>query len=169
MVRYCRPLKVLCIFFTVLAAGLPGLADAQDSPVNLTLRQAIKMAVEKNLDVKAELYNPASAEADIRKNKGIYDPLLTFLTNYQESNTLPASTFLSGASVSRQRFLEYNAGINQLIPFGGTLGLEFGHLRMYFKKLIDIPTHIMLTWHLQYNSILGGCHYGKRRDTGRHN
>ncbi len=125
MVRYCRPLKVLCIFITVLAAGLPGLADAQDSPVNLTLRQAIKMAVEKNLDVKAELYNPASAEADIRKNKGIYDPLLTFLTNYQKSNTQPSSIFQGGTSVNRQKVLEYNAGINQLIPFGGTLGLAF--------------------------------------------
>jgi outer membrane protein len=125
MVRYSRPLKVLCIFFIVLAAGLSGMADAQDSPVNLTLQQAIKMAVEKNLDVKAELYNSASAEADVRGSMGIYDPLLTLLSNYKESNTLPASTFLSGASVSRQKVLEYNAGINQLIPFGGTLGLAF--------------------------------------------
>jgi len=112
----------------VLAAGLPGLAYAQDSPLNLTLRQAIKMAVEKNLDVKAELYNSASAEADVRGNMGIYDPLLTLLTNYRESNTLASSVFISGTQVSRQKELEYNAGINQLIPFGGTLGLAFDNL-----------------------------------------
>jgi hypothetical protein len=119
---------VLCIFFIVLAAGLPGLADAQDGPLNLTLSQAVKMAVEKNLDVKAELYNPASAEADVRGNMGIYDPLLTLLANYQESNILASSVFISGTPVSRQRELEYNAGINQLIPFGGTVGLTFDNL-----------------------------------------
>ncbi len=84
------------------------------------------MAVEKNLDVKAELYNPASAEADIRKNKGIYDPLASFLVNYQQSATQPASVFQAGKlQIVREKILEVNPGISQLIPTGASLGLVF--------------------------------------------
>ena len=127
MVSYRFPQKVLFFSVMVLCACLHGHAHAQDGPINLTLQQAIKMAVEKNLDVKAELYNPASAEADIRKNTGIYDPLLSLLLNYQHSTTQPTSTFLSGAQINRQKTLEINPGINQLIPTGGTLGLVFNN------------------------------------------
>jgi outer membrane protein len=124
MVSYRFSHKVLFVFTMVLGMGLHGYAQAEDGPINLTLKQAIKMAVEKNLDVKAELYNPASAEADIRKNKGIYDPLLNLLLNYQESTTQPPSIFLAGTQLSREKTLEVNPGINQLIPTGGTLGLS---------------------------------------------
>jgi len=99
-------------------AGLSGNLHAQENSANLTLKQAIQMAVEKNLDLKAELYNPAAAEAELRKSRGIYDPLLNFLLNYQESNTQAASTYTSGTPISRQRIFEYNAGISQLIPTG---------------------------------------------------
>ncbi|MEI8355530.1 MAG: TolC family protein, partial [Deltaproteobacteria bacterium] len=71
MVKYCRPVRLLSIFLMLSAAALPHLASAEEGPANLTLRQAIKMAVEKNLDVKAELYNSASAEADLRGKEGI--------------------------------------------------------------------------------------------------
>ena len=50
MVKYCRPVRLLSIFLMLSAAALPPLASAEEGPANLTLRQAIKMAVEKNLD-----------------------------------------------------------------------------------------------------------------------
>ena len=105
---------------------IAGVAEAQDGVRQLTLKEAIKLAVEKNLDVQAELYNPASAEADIRKFKGIYNPLLTLLTNYQDSSTLPPNSFVvGGVSVNRQSATKFNAGVSQLIPSGGTLGAKF--------------------------------------------
>jgi outer membrane protein TolC len=115
------PLVLLCV-------NVSGYAHAEEDTVSLTLKQAISMAVEKNLEVRAELYNPAMSEADIRKNRGIYDPLLTLFTNYQQSTTQPASTFLSGASISREKNLQANAGISQLVPIGGTVGLFFDNL-----------------------------------------
>ena len=50
---------------------------AETPPINLTLKGAITLAFERNLDLKVELYNPALAEADIRRSLGIYDPLLS--------------------------------------------------------------------------------------------
>ena len=101
-------------------------ALAQDGILNLTLKDAIRQAVEKNLDVQVALYTPASAEADIYKNLGIYNPLLSLEGNYQDSTTLSANSFVTGgASVSRQRSMTYNAGVNQLVPTGGTVGAAF--------------------------------------------
>jgi outer membrane protein len=113
-------------FALVLVMTFAGAASAQDDARQLTLKEAIKLAVEKNLDVQAELYNPAVAEADIRKFKGIYDPLLTLLTNYQDSNTLPPNSFIvGGVSVNRQSALKLNAGASQLVSTGGTIGAKF--------------------------------------------
>jgi hypothetical protein len=38
--------------------SLASLASAQDATLALTLKEAIRRGVEKNLDVQAELYNP---------------------------------------------------------------------------------------------------------------
>jgi outer membrane protein len=109
-------------------AVLAGMASAEENARQLTMKEAIKLAVENNLDVRAELYNPASAEADIHKFYGIYNPLLTLLANYQDSKTLPANSFSSGGvSISRQRTETYNAGVSQLIPTGGTVGAAFNN------------------------------------------
>jgi outer membrane protein len=125
MANYSFKLKVMFMLAMVPGLFAPSHSHARDGAVNLTLQQAVKMAVERNLDVKAELYNQATAEADIRIGRGIYDPLLNLLFNYRESNTLPASVLLAGAQVNRQRVLDFNAGIDQLLPTGAVLGLAF--------------------------------------------
>jgi outer membrane protein TolC len=102
----------------------PGLA--QDGTLKLTLKEAIRLAVEKNLDVQAALYTPASAEADIYKNLGIYNPLLSLQANYQDSTTLSSYSFITGGEpVGRQRSTAYNSGVSQLVPTGGTVGAAF--------------------------------------------
>lgn len=117
------------IVATVLIMMTGGVASAQESDLNLTLKDAVKMAVEKNLDVRVELYNPASAEADIRKARGIYNPVLTLYADYQNSNTQESNTFLTGgASVSRVRSDDLKAGITQAIPTGGSIGVVFDNL-----------------------------------------
>lgn len=113
-----------------LALSLTGIAAAQEKAVGLTLKNAIRMAAEKNLDVKAELYNPALAESDIQKNRAIYDPNLTAQTNYGESTTanptaLSAAT--GGNNINKAKTFDINAGINKLTPYGGTVGLAFNN------------------------------------------
>ncbi len=111
----------LCVCF----ATAPALAA--EGQVPLTLAEAVRSAVEKNLDVKAELYNPAMAQADIRKNEGIYDTILGLNTDFNYSVTEPASTFLSGSVTNRQKTFSIDPGVSQLLPIGGTLGLTFNN------------------------------------------
>jgi outer membrane protein TolC len=96
-------------------------AAAQEGALQLTLKEAIKTAVEKNLDLKAELYTPAQNEADLRKNRAIYAPHVTLNTSYQDaSNFSPilAKDFSSGS-------LTITPGAYQLLPTGGTLNLSY--------------------------------------------
>jgi len=96
---------------------------AADAPLKLTLSEAIKMAAERNLDVRAEYYNPAQFEADINRNRSIYDPLLILDTAYSDS-TSPA--FTSSASTSGQAF-DINTSLSQLFWTGGTVSAVFDH------------------------------------------
>lgn len=111
--RLGRGLALLLVLLPLPAWG---------APLDLTLAEAVKLAVERNLDVKAELYNPAMAEATVRQNRGIYDPALTLATSYTDSTTLPASSFLAGAATNKEQTLDYNLGLSRLLPSGGTIG-----------------------------------------------
>jgi outer membrane protein len=116
------------LIMPVLLVLLTGSALAREDARRLTLKEAIKLAVENNLDVRAELYNPASAVADINKYRGIYNPLLSLQSNYQDSKTLsPNIVVTGGAAVSREKSITYDAGVSQLVPSGGTLGLAFNN------------------------------------------
>lgn len=114
----------------ILLVLLAGPALAQEEARQLALKEAVRLAVEKNLDVQAELYNPASAEADIHKFLGIYNPLLSLLTNYEYANTKAPNAFTTGGvPIDRQQVTNFNAGVSQLIPSGGTLGASFNNTR----------------------------------------
>lgn len=94
---------------------------ADNQVINLSLKEAVRLAVENNLSLKAELYNPAQAEADIRKNRAIYETRLLLNSSYQDTTTFLPNTLE-----------EYNAqqliitpGLSKLFPTGGTAEVHF--------------------------------------------
>jgi len=103
---------------------LPVTAHSSEAPLILTLNDAIRMAVEKNLDVRAELYNPAQFEADINRFRSIYDPLLNLQTSYTYSK--PATVSSTVLAVESQA-LVLNSSISQLLWTGGTAALTFNN------------------------------------------
>lgn len=117
MTKFLAAVALLAISLSATAA------DAEDAKLPLTLKDAVKMALEKNLDLKAELYNPAQAEADIRKNRAIYETHLTLNASYQDSSTLSAST---GSNYDVDTF-KLAPGAYRLFPTGGTLGVTFNN------------------------------------------
>jgi outer membrane protein TolC len=103
---------------------LPVTAYSSEAPLILTLNDAIRMAAEKNLDVRAELYNPAQFEADINRNRAIYDPVLALQANYTDATTATVST--RGIAVKSQA-LDLNSSISQLLWTGGTAAITFNN------------------------------------------
>ncbi|NTW70593.1 MAG: TolC family protein [Chlorobiaceae bacterium] len=95
---------------------LPVTVYSAEAPLSLSLSDAIRMAVEKNLDVRAELYYPAQYEADINRNRAIYDPLLNLQTSYTDSDSAISSV---------GQTLRLDSSISQLLWTGGTAAIDF--------------------------------------------
>jgi outer membrane protein len=92
--------------------------------LTLSIGDAVRMAVERNLGLQAATYSPGIAETGIRKARAIYDPLLSALVDHQGSNlqSVPRSSF-----VKRQREFDFDASISQLLPSGATTALSFNN------------------------------------------
>lgn len=106
----------LPILLSLSMLVLPVTVFSAEAPLALSLNEAIRMAVEKNLDVRAELYNPAQFEADINRNRSIYDPLLNLQTSYTDSDSAFSSVGQS---------LRLDSSISQLFWTGGIAAIDF--------------------------------------------
>lgn len=113
-------------FVLLLALSfIPATDYRVDAAVSLTLHDAIRTAVEKNLDVRAELYNSAQFEADINRNRAVYDPLFKAQTSYADSTT-PSINVNQSSSIAGRDF-QLNAGLSQLLWSGATASVDFNN------------------------------------------
>lgn len=117
MIRTIAAATILTISATVSPAC------AEEPQLSLSLKEAIRLALDKNLNIKAELYTPAQAEADIRKNRAIYETHLTLTASYQDSSTISATT----AGSSDVTTVKFAPGAYRLFPTGGTIGVTFNN------------------------------------------
>jgi outer membrane protein len=113
------------VLITLVTFWLPSTVIAADAELKLSLSEAIRMSAERNLDVRAELYNPAQFEAEIHRNRSIYNPLLTALTSYIDSKN---PGIVSNTAVTTSgKTLQMNAGISQLFWTGATASAVFNN------------------------------------------
>jgi HAE1 family hydrophobic/amphiphilic exporter-1 len=86
----------------------------------LTLEQAIEMALQNNNNIDVSRNNVRIAEFNFRGAKGIYDPLLSG-QSYYENATTPTATAIGGAvngAVNQTRLFN-TAGVSGFTPWGG--------------------------------------------------
>ncbi|MFH1028665.1 MAG: TolC family protein, partial [Pseudomonadota bacterium] len=114
----------LLLFALILISPVAKYVSAEQLP--LTLKESIRMAVEKNLDVRAELYNPAQFEAEINRNRSIYDPQLSLLTEYTDSTISPVGSVTSGNTTESQSFL-VNSSLSRLLWTGASASINFNN------------------------------------------
>ena len=96
----------------------------EDGEMLLSLEDAIKVALERNLSLVLERYNTEEATLAITQNVGIYDVFTEFdLATLEEIS--PAAGELDGALV--QEFSQSNADlkVSQLVPTGGTFRFDW--------------------------------------------
>src|SRR5438477_6097960 len=106
---------------TLLAAlislGLVPSASAQ-SPLRLTVDDAVKMALDHNVDLSAERLDPQISDTRVAAAAGAFRP--TFNTSVNRNDQLqPPSSFLIPAA-TRNDVVTSNAGIAQRLPWFGT-------------------------------------------------
>ena len=110
-------------YFLLTLSFVASVDQAKAEPLKLSLKEGIRMAAENNLDVRAELYNPAQYEAEVRRNRAIYDPTLNFQTRYTDTKAPIISGFSSSFSTNRSFF--FDTTLSQLLWTGGTATFAF--------------------------------------------
>ncbi len=117
--------RFLGVVLTAAAANW-GFADhARAEEVTVSLDAAVRSAIEKNLAIRVETYNPAIFDPGIRKASGIYDPQLSALVDHHGEDA-PLDT--RGVQVSRMRFFDANLSTDLLLSTGATASAAFTNL-----------------------------------------
>ncbi len=127
------PTLLLLRVLLVLGTGSSRVAGAET--VTLSIGDAVRMAVERNLGLQVATYSPAIAGTGIRKARAIYDPLLTSVLEHRGSNqqAVPETS-----QVTRSRFFDFDATVSQLLPTGATASASFTNL--WYKDNLGFPT-----------------------------
>lgn len=112
----------------VVGRALPPEVPGSDR-ADMTLEQAMEMALEKNLDLKAARMNPQSVDYQLQSARAAFLPRYSSTYNYQTSTT-PSNNTLDGVANVTSGTQQFNASVNQLLPwFGASLGANFTNNR----------------------------------------
>ena len=111
------------IFLTCLAAGVAAAAPAQStatapSTLQLTVDQAVQMALDHNPDLGADRLDPQISDTRVAAAVGAFRP--TFTSGVNSNNQLqPPSNFLI-PTATRTDVVTSSAGLSQHLPWLGT-------------------------------------------------
>ena len=104
-------------------APVPVPATAADNRprVSLTLEDAVKRALENNLDIAVQRINQQTYDVSLASIRSVYSPTVNSLLSSQTSKNASTST-ISGAGVGQaitNETLVFNGGLVQDVPWGG--------------------------------------------------
>jgi len=109
---------------SALPTQVGGLPTTPGDSLRLDLAGAYQLALARNLNLHVGRYDLAIANTDVRGSGGIFDPNFSAFLNY-DSTEVPTSTILEGANVAESQNSRFGLGINQLLPSGTEIGLEW--------------------------------------------
>lgn len=120
------PLRPVLLAVTATLA-LSGPATAQERPtLELGLEDAVKRALESNVDIAVGKFDPEAAEQDVLGSKGVYDPLFTS-TLSTSSATTEAQNVFAGATNVETDVKNFNFGVSQYFWRGTTFDVSFNN------------------------------------------
>jgi outer membrane protein TolC len=97
--------------------------------MNLTLEQAMQMALDNNLDLKVARMNPAGVDYQLASARAAFLPQVTGTYGYRKSSQLNNNN-LEGAANIDSNLQTFNSGISQTTPwFGGRYTASFNNSR----------------------------------------
>lgn len=114
------------IFFIFILSNF--IYPQEENIKEISLDDAIKLAIENNFDLRIEKINPAIADTQVHYQKGVFYPYLSS-TLQNNSSKIPASSDLQGAPKLINDDFTYNFGLNYLSPYGTNLSLIFQNNR----------------------------------------
>jgi hypothetical protein len=110
---------ILTVLSAVVSAQTPVVpGTVTPSTLQLTVDEAVKMALDRNVDLAAVRIDPQISDARVAAAAGVFRP--AFSTGVQRNNQLqPPSSFLIPTS-TRNDTITSNVGVEQKLPWFGT-------------------------------------------------
>ena len=132
--------------------------DATGPRESLTLEDAVKRALENNLDIAVERLGQQVYDVDIASIRSVYSPVLSSLISNQSSKNASTSTISggqTGATINNSTFV-FNGGVVQDVPWGGgSFSAALDNRRSETSNLTaTINPQYTPTWAAQYNQPL---------------
>ncbi len=97
---------------------IPDPAKAGGPTTGLALDQAVKLALEQNLDIAVQRANPEMADLSIAGLQATFRPVLTSTINDQRQIAAP-TTLLTGSEAVHTTTTTFNAALAENLPWGG--------------------------------------------------
>ncbi|MFQ6082882.1 MAG: TolC family protein [Candidatus Aminicenantia bacterium] len=89
---------------------------------SLSLEDCIAAALENNLDLAVQIYNPELADINVAKAKETFMPQFSLGYGLQHTNQ-PSYWWLQGTAPIQTDYNDYSAGIQHTLPTGGSYSL----------------------------------------------
>ena len=109
------------ILVALVTVGLAGAASAQTTApatLRLTVDEAVKMALENNVDLKADRLDPQISDTRVAAAAGAFRPAINSSVN--SNNQLQPPTSFLIPTATRTDAVTSNAGVAQRLPWFGT-------------------------------------------------
>lgn len=106
-------------------AGTAPNLDIRDNAVQLSLDQAVEIALQQNLGIVVERYNRTRQRLSIVENLGIYDLLASADASAADSK----SPVIAATDAGKSNSQELNFGFTQRVPTGGDLSVGWRNSR----------------------------------------
>jgi outer membrane protein TolC len=123
----------------------PVAVAAPGGALDLTLDEAVALALEHNLDIAVERLNPQTFDLQIAGVRALYRPVLTSTVGQNNVTQLPTNQLVGTQAVQNDQST-FNFGGTQLLPWGG------GNLTLGFNNRRQDSTSSFNTFNPQYNS-----------------
>src|SRR5581483_4424455 len=112
-------------------ASRSGQATAPPQVLRLTLDDAVKLALDKNLDIAVERVNPQIADVSIAGVQAAYAPTITALFGGQRQTSAPITLFTGGQLVTTS-MVSFNRQTTENLPWAGArLTLAWNNNRVF--------------------------------------
>jgi outer membrane protein len=121
--------------FAQARGSAPGPAAAEQSPagpvISLTLDQAVKLALDKNLDIAVQRLNPQLVDFSLAGVRSAYLPTVTSLIGDQHQTSVPITLLTGGQQVTTTTGT-VNGQLAQNLPRGGgNLSVTWNNNRVF--------------------------------------
>ena len=132
MTASARKLLIAALILVAAPAG------AQQAPVTreISVGDAVRLAVEHNLGVRIARYGPQIEDLNVARALAAWQPTLTSTVEQANTNT-PANSFLSGGQQTTDDRFASTVGVQQAMPWGGRYTVGWDSARSTTNNLFS--------------------------------